>query len=69
MLQLNPPVIRSLFKEIWNEICQQPGYAKYELNAMPYVDVQLLKQNNAMDIIKAYVRKSVGPVSTPDISL
>jgi hypothetical protein len=36
---------------------------------MPYVDVQLLKQNNAMDIIKAYVRKSVGPVSTPDINL
>lgn len=69
MLQLNPPVIRSLFKEIWNEICEQPAYAKYELTAMPYVDVQLLKQNNAMDIIKAYVRKSVGPVSTPDINL
>ena len=69
MIQLNVPVIRSLFKTIWNEICEQPSNTQYELKAMPYVDVQLLKQSNAMDIIKAYVRKSVGPVSTPDINL
>lgn len=69
MIQLNVPVIRSLFKSIWNEICKQTIYRQYELNAMPYVDVQLLKQSNAMDIIKAYVRKSVGPTSTPDINL
>ena len=53
----------------WNEICEQPSNTQYELKAMPYVDVQLLKQSNAMDIIKAYVRKSVGPVATPDINL
>lgn len=69
MIQLNVPVIRSLFKTIWNEICEQPSNTQYELKAMPYVDVQLLKQSNAMDIIKAYVRKSVGPVATPDINL
>ena len=69
MIQLNVPVIRHLFKDIWNEICALPHNAAFRLFAMPYVDVQLLKQSNAMDIIKAYVRKSVGPVSTPDIDL
>ena len=58
MIQLNMPAIRSHFKEIWNEICTKPAYTSYKLKAMPYVDVQLLKQSNAMDIIKAYMNKS-----------
>ena len=66
MLQINGKVLSKLFKDVWNDHCDDDAYI---LRSKPYVDVQLLKQSNAMDIIKAYLHKSVGPVTTPDIDL
>ena len=40
------------------------GVSDRELRGKPYVDVQLLKQNNSKDIVYRYVRKMVGGKST-----
>jgi len=58
MIQIDKLLIRNRFTEIWNEVCSSGrSYELYKLRKGPYIDVQLLKQKNAMQIIMAYMRK------------
>lgn len=67
MLQINKLLVKNLFLTIWNKICEEsPGYRVYALRKGPYIDVQLLKQKNAMEIVKAYMEKSLGGTSNSE---
>jgi hypothetical protein len=57
MIQMCPKTIRTNFTQIWNKLCQSRAYRDYGLRKGPYVDVQLLKQKNALQIVRRYLRK------------
>ena len=57
MIQMCPKTIRTNFTQIWNKLCQSRAYRDYGLRKGPYVDVQLLKQKNALQIVRRYMSK------------
>jgi hypothetical protein len=57
MIQMCPKTIRTNFTQTWNKLCQSRAYRDYGLRKGPYVDVQLLKQKNALQIVRRYLRK------------
>ena len=60
-IQFNVEMIQTIFRREFNLAMGAAGFpAEQQLRGKPYVDVQLLKQNNIKDIMYRYVRKTVG---------
>lgn len=59
-LQFNIDMIQTIFRREFNLEMGAAGVSDRELRGKPYVDVQLLKQNNIKDIMYRYVRKTIG---------
>ena len=61
-IQFNIEMIQHIFRREFNLAMDAAGVPQEvrRLTGKPYVDVQLLKQNNSKDIVYRYVRKMVG---------
>ena len=61
-IQFNIDMIQYVFRRNFNDAMDEAGVPPEvrRLTGKPYVDVQLLKQNNSKDIVYRYVRKMVG---------
>jgi hypothetical protein len=59
-IQFNIEMIQTIFRREFNRLMEAAGVPDRKLVGKPYVDVQLLKQNNIKDIMYRYVRKMVG---------
>jgi hypothetical protein len=59
-IQFNIDMIQTIFRREFNLAMDAADVPDKRLTGKPYVDVQLLKQNNSKDIVYRYVRKMVG---------